>query len=99
MVSSGLDGKILVWNLPNYETADQYDPYSPSVFVKNLNGHTDAIWSMALIDNTLASVSADSTIRIWNPFSSIDETTENKYCLSCLNEDKSKVFFLFARTY
>ena len=44
---------------------------------------------MALVDNTLVSVSADSTIRIWNPFSvdELDETAAT--ALSILNENKS----------
>jgi hypothetical protein len=45
---------------------------------------------MALADNILASVSADSTIRIWNPFS-IEDLSETGSCLSCLNENKSKI--------
>jgi WD40 repeat protein len=62
----------------------------PSVFLKSLNGHTDAVWNMALVDNTLATVSADSTVRIWNPFS-IDELDETAAtCLTCFNEDKSE---------
>jgi WD40 repeat protein len=62
----------------------------PSVFLKSLNGHTDAVWNMALVDNTLVTVSADSTVRVWNPFS-IDELDETAAtCMSCLNEDKSE---------
>ena len=26
-ISSGLDGNIIVWNIPNMDTTDQYDPY------------------------------------------------------------------------
>ena len=63
-----------------------------SVFLRNLNGHTDAIWSMSLADNILASVSADSTIRIWNPFS-IEELSETGFCLNILNENKSNFLF------
>jgi striatin 1/3/4 len=60
------------------------------VFEKSLNGHTDAVWNMALVDNTLVSVSADSTVRVWSPFS-IDELDETAAtCVSCLNEDKSQ---------
>lgn len=60
------------------------------MFLKSLNGHTDAVWQMALVDNTLVTVSADTSIRIWNPFSidELDETTT--VSLSCLNEDKSE---------
>jgi hypothetical protein len=64
----------------------------PNVFMKYLNGHTDAVWNMALVDNTLVTVSADSTVRVWNPFS-IDELDETATtAISCLNEDKS-IFF------
>ena len=61
-----------------------------SVFVKYLKGHTDAVWYMSLMDNTLVSVSADSTIRIWNPFSvdELDDTSASS--VACLNEDKSE---------
>ena len=27
LISSGLDSKIILWNMPQYETVDQYDPY------------------------------------------------------------------------
>lgn len=90
MLSSGLDSQIYLWNMPNFETIDQYDAYSPSVFVKSLNGHTDAVWSMALVDNTLCSISADSTIRVWNPFS-IDELDEaSSSSVKCFNESKEE---------
>ncbi len=112
-ISAGLDSKIIVWNMPNYESTDQYDSYcntytfnyiyepnliymkiilASSVFLRNLNGHTDAIWGMSLADNILASVSADSTIRIWNPFS-MDELSETGFCLNILNENKSNFLF------
>lgn len=90
LISSGLDSKIIVWSMPNYETSDQFDPYAPSVFQKYLNGHTDAVWSMVLVDNTLVSVSSDSTIRVWKPFG-IDELDDsNSSCLKCLNENKEE---------
>lgn len=91
MLSSGLDSQIHLWNMPNFETIDQYDAYSPSVFVKSLTGHTDAVWKMILIDNTLVSISSDSTIRVWNPFS-IDELDEaNASSIKCINESKEGV--------
>lgn len=58
--------------------------------MKYLNGHTDAVWNMSLIDNTLVSVSADSTIRVWNPFSIDDLNEASSTSISCLNENKSK---------
>ena len=27
LISSGLDSKIIVWNMPNFETVDQFDSY------------------------------------------------------------------------
>lgn len=90
MLSSGLDSQIHLWNMPNFETIDQYDAYSPSVYVKSLNGHTDAVWSMILVDNTLVSISADATIRIWNPFG-IDELDEaSSSPVKCINESKEE---------
>jgi WD40 repeat protein len=45
---------------------------------------------MTLLDNTLVSISADATIRTWNPFS-IDELNEaDSASLSCLNENKEE---------
>ena len=57
--------------------------------MKYLNGHTDSVWNMCLIDNTLVSVSADSTIRVWNPFSIDDLNEASSTSISCLNENKS----------
>ena len=53
--------------------------------MKYLSGHRDAVWSMALVDNTLVSASADGTIRVWNPFS-VDELLNeaNSLCLKTL---------------
>lgn len=45
---------------------------------------------MCLVDNTLVSVSADSTIRIWNPFSIDDLNEASSSSISCLNENKSE---------
>lgn len=90
MLSAGLDSQIHLWNMPNFETIDQYDAYSPSIYVKSLNGHTDAIWNMVLVDNTLVSISADSTIRVWKPFG-IDELDEtNCTATKILNESKQE---------
>ncbi len=90
MFSSDLEGQIYMWNMPNFETIDQYDAYSPNVYLKSLNEHKDAVWSMILVDNTLVSISADSTIRVWNPFG-IDELDENNCAsIKCINESKEE---------
>lgn len=88
LFSSGLDSKIMLWNMPNFETIDQYDAYSSNIFVKHLNGHTDAVWKMIMVDNTLVSISADSTIRVWNPFGVDELDDSNCSPLLCLNESK-----------
>jgi WD40 repeat protein len=33
LISSDLNSKIIVWNVPNYETADQYDSYCKALFI------------------------------------------------------------------
>ena len=47
-----------------------------------------------MFDNTLASISSDCTIRLWNPINNADYVDELKEtsisCLSCLNQDKSE---------
>ena len=65
------------------------------MFAKYLPGHTDAVWGLAMIDNTLISISSDCTIRLWNPLNSsisyVDELKETSVsCISCLNQDKSE---------
>lgn len=114
MLSSGLDSQILLWDMPNFETIDQYDPYSSKVYVKSLKGHTDAVWSMILVDNVLISISADSTVRVWNPFGidELDETNctatkiinESKQegvptSLDFINNDKSRIVTSFGSTH
>lgn len=64
---------------------------APSVFVRSLTGHTDAVWSMILVDNTLVSISADSTIRVWNPFSSDESDSFSLDSVKCFNESKGKL--------
>lgn len=53
-----------------------------------MNGHTDAVWSMALVDNTLVSVSSDCTVRLWNPFSADELNEASSTSISVLNQDK-----------
>jgi len=64
--SGGLDSSIVVWNLPNAEV-DPYDPYDSSVLYKTLDGHTDAVWQLAICGQKLLSSSSDGTVRLWDP--------------------------------
>ncbi|XP_055684897.1 striatin isoform X2 [Lutzomyia longipalpis] len=66
--SGGLDSMINVWNLPN-SNIDPYDSYDPTVLKGTLEGHTDAIWGLA-VNHThghLVSSSADGTVKLWAP--------------------------------
>uniref|UniRef100_A0A1L8DXR1 Putative cell-cycle nuclear protein n=1 Tax=Nyssomyia neivai TaxID=330878 RepID=A0A1L8DXR1_9DIPT len=66
--SGGLDSMINVWNLPN-SNIDPYDSYDPSVLKGALEGHTDAIWGLA-VNHThghLVSSSADGSVKLWAP--------------------------------
>ncbi|XP_059614600.1 striatin isoform X2 [Phlebotomus argentipes] len=66
--SGGLDSVINMWNLPN-SNIDPYDSYDPSVLRGALEGHTDAIWGLA-VNHThghLVSSSADGTVKLWSP--------------------------------
>ncbi|XP_063167688.1 striatin-4 isoform X1 [Candoia aspera] len=68
--SGGSDTRIRSWKIPDL-SMDPYDGYDPSVLSGVLDGHTDAVWSLAfsLSRNRLASCSADGTVRIWDPSS------------------------------
>ena len=60
-----------------------------SVFAKYLKGHSDAVWKLALVENTLVSASADGSIRLWNPFADDNDNNESLQSLHTLNNDKS----------
>ena len=61
--SGGLNGEILIWKIPeNYNTIDPYDTYEPNLFVGNLKGHTDAIWSFVAIPSSDESSVAAATL-------------------------------------
>lgn len=61
--SGGLNGEILVWKIPfAYNSIDPYDSYDPSLQVGNLEGHTDAVWSLVGIPNDDPSTPADEDV-------------------------------------
>ncbi|CAF1517315.1 unnamed protein product, partial [Didymodactylos carnosus] len=64
--SGGLDSMIVVWNIPNSDI-DPYDAYDANVLYKVLEGHTDAVWRLAICGQKLLSCSADGTVRLWDP--------------------------------
>ncbi|XP_065158001.1 striatin isoform X2 [Atheta coriaria] len=66
--SGGLDGNIHCWNTPN-SNIDPYDLYEPDVLNATLQGHTEAVWCLAVLHSRqqILSCSADSTIKLWAP--------------------------------
>jgi len=75
--SGGYDATIRVWNIPS-PGMDPYDAFDPSVLAATLVGHTDAVWDLAAWQGTfsgananhrdhLLSVSADGTVKLWDP--------------------------------
>ncbi|ETE63294.1 Striatin-4, partial [Ophiophagus hannah] len=67
----------------------------PSVLHTVLDGHTDAVWSLAfsLARNRLASCSADGTVRIWDPCSGSCLSTYNADCGELGWEGKSRALY------
>lgn len=65
--SGGLDGNIECWVLPS-PNIDPYDCYDPNVHSGTLEGHTDAVWGLATMQNNVVSCSADGTVKLWSPF-------------------------------
>lgn len=55
-----------------------------------MKGHTDAVWSMILVDDTLVSISADSTIRVWKPFATDESDSNSLSSVKCFNESTGK---------
>ncbi|XP_058445823.1 striatin-3 isoform X3 [Malaya genurostris] len=72
--SGGLDGAINCWNLPN-SNIDPYDSYDPEVLKCTLDGHTNAVWGLAVnhAKNSLVSCSADGTVKLWTPSGKIPQ--------------------------
>ncbi|CAF2996072.1 unnamed protein product [Rotaria socialis] len=63
--SGGLDSIISVWNIPNSDV-DPYDAYDSNVLCKVLEGHTDAVWQLAISGQKLLSCSSDGSVRLWD---------------------------------
>ncbi|XP_058820106.1 striatin-3 isoform X3 [Topomyia yanbarensis] len=72
--SGGLDGAINCWNLPS-SNIDPYDSYDPEVMKCTLDGHTNAVWGLAVnhAKNSLVSCSADGTVKLWTPSGKIPQ--------------------------
>ncbi|PAA67711.1 hypothetical protein BOX15_Mlig031478g1 [Macrostomum lignano] len=65
--TGGLDGCVRVWRLPpSLSGLDQYDAFDASLVGEALEGHQDAVWSLAAMGpDTVFSIGADSTLRAW----------------------------------
>lgn len=66
--SGGADGAINCWNVPN-SNIDPYDFFEPDILNCTLQGHTDAVWGLSVLNSKqkLVSCSADGTIKLWAP--------------------------------
>lgn len=78
--SASMDSTIRVWRLVSKDD-DPYAPYDPSRAVATLEGHTDVVWDVCLLqarpsangasyakpgaESQLVSVSADGTAKLW----------------------------------
>jgi striatin 1/3/4 len=65
--SGSADSNIRVWRVPSTDN-DPYNNYDPEEHRGVLQGHTDAIWDLAVHPKTslILSCAADGTVRLWN---------------------------------
>ncbi|CAH0561078.1 unnamed protein product [Brassicogethes aeneus] len=70
--SGGLDGAINCWNIPN-SNIDPYDLFEPDILSSTLQGHSDAVWGLSVLNSRqhLLSCSADGSVKLWAPHSKV----------------------------
>ena len=107
--SAGQDDTIIVWNIPPID----HDPYTnygyATPFLKSsLTGHSDAIWSLSLHEQShlLLSASADETVMVWD-YESASSPLKKTFslskigtptCVSFLPNDNSKFVVSFSNS-
>lgn len=67
LYSASLDATVRVWSVPN-PAHTPYAPYDNSRQKAVLEGHTDAVWDLALVrdETLLVSCGADGTVKVWD---------------------------------
>jgi striatin 1/3/4 len=62
-----MDQTVQVWSLPSRER-ELYAPFDAGMRLARFEGHTDAIWDVALhpLRPVLATASADGTVKVWS---------------------------------
>lgn len=68
--SASLDRSVQVWRVPSRDR-ETYAPFDPNLHVGQLEGHTDAVWDVAVLplrlkdEQLLATASADGCVKLW----------------------------------
>jgi len=94
--SGGLDGAIFAWPIPNQNT-ELYDPYDEKILGRRFEGHSDAVWSLAIHGDQLVSCAADDTVKLWSIEGAVcKQTYENEAHgtpndVAFLNKEPNKV--------
>lgn len=83
--SGGLDGIINCWNVPN-SNIDPYDLYEPDILNVTLQGHSDSVWGLAVLNSKqqLLSCSADKSVKLWTPHAKVSQILNNFAMMPCL---------------